>query len=176
MPRSCTSTKLSILNFRACQPTACRLPRPGQCRKPGHFSPKSYTTTSSTSPSSGNQDPFTYCRDFVQKHDRDSYLISRFFPSHLQNACFAVRAFYVGWSMAPLDNAILFSNFYNEDWVGNDPGRGLKYSNWTDEDAILERCYKKYIWGETASYFEETVWNAKPCRNDHLDHLDTPSQ
>ncbi len=115
MPQSGTSTKLSILNFRACKPTTCRLPRPGHCRKPGHFSPKLYTTTSSTGPSSGNQDPFAYCRDFVQKHDRDSYLISRFFPSHLQNACFAVRAFYVGWSMAPLDNAILFSNFYNED-------------------------------------------------------------
>lgn len=60
-----------------------------------HSSSQPYSTSSSSSVPGGSQDPFSYCRDFVKKHDMDSYLISQFFPRSLQAACFAVRAFYV---------------------------------------------------------------------------------
>ncbi|TDL17871.1 hypothetical protein BD410DRAFT_793908 [Rickenella mellea] len=60
---------------------------------------RSYATNKTSSPSSGLQDPSAYCRDFVKRHDRDSYLTSLFFPKHLQNACFAVKAFYVELAM-----------------------------------------------------------------------------
>ncbi|KAH8114540.1 isoprenoid synthase domain-containing protein [Phellopilus nigrolimitatus] len=60
---------------------------------------RAYATGPSSSPSGGNQDPIAYCRDFVRQHDRDSYLISQFFPRNLQPACFAVKAFYVELAM-----------------------------------------------------------------------------
>jgi len=47
----------------------------------------------------GLENPFTYCRNFVRQHDRDSYLTSQFFPKNLQGFCFAVRAFYIELAM-----------------------------------------------------------------------------
>ncbi|KAI5122808.1 hypothetical protein M0805_000150 [Coniferiporia weirii] len=52
-----------------------------------------------TTNSFSSQDPDAYCRDFVRKHDRDSYLTSQFFPRSLQPACFALKAFYVELAM-----------------------------------------------------------------------------
>ncbi|KLO04758.1 hypothetical protein SCHPADRAFT_884210, partial [Schizopora paradoxa] len=54
-----------------------------------------YSTTGGFS----SEDPFAYCRDFVKKHDRDSYLTSQFFPKNLQGYCFAVRSFYIELAM-----------------------------------------------------------------------------
>lgn len=53
------------------------------------------TSSSSSAVRGGSQDPSSYCRDFVKKHDMDSFLTSQFFPRNLQTACFAIRAFYV---------------------------------------------------------------------------------
>lgn len=39
--------------------------------------------------------PALYCRDYVRKRDYESYLIGGFYPRHLQDAFFALRAFYV---------------------------------------------------------------------------------
>lgn len=52
-------------------------------------------STADTHSTGGQEDPFSYCREFVKKHDRDSYLTSLFFPKDLQGFCFAVRSFYV---------------------------------------------------------------------------------
>ncbi|KAL5501513.1 hypothetical protein ACEPAH_8773 [Sanghuangporus vaninii] len=60
--------------------------------------PRKYATSTNSS-SVGPQDPDSYCRDFVMKHDRDAFLTSQFFPKHFQPACFAVRAFYVQLAM-----------------------------------------------------------------------------
>jgi NADH dehydrogenase [ubiquinone] 1 alpha subcomplex assembly factor 6 len=43
----------------------------------------------------GTQDPFAYCRNFVRTRDYEAFLTSQFYPKHLQDAFFAVRAFYV---------------------------------------------------------------------------------
>ncbi|KAI0770297.1 isoprenoid synthase domain-containing protein [Fomes fomentarius] len=51
--------------------------------------------TVSSSSESGVADPGTYCRDYVQKRDYESYLIGSFYPRELQPAFFALRAFYV---------------------------------------------------------------------------------
>lgn len=42
------------------------------------------------------EDPTMYCRQLVLKQDYDSYLSSYFYPRHLQDAYFALRAFNVG--------------------------------------------------------------------------------
>ncbi|KAJ7505322.1 isoprenoid synthase domain-containing protein [Mycena galericulata] len=38
-------------------------------------------------------DPAAYCRELVRKHDYDSFLISKFWPSTLQDGYFAIKAF-----------------------------------------------------------------------------------
>ncbi|EJC98096.1 uncharacterized protein FOMMEDRAFT_162448 [Fomitiporia mediterranea MF3/22] len=81
--------------------------RSHQCRRIGatryvnaHTSSRrKYATNSVASSTAGPQDPEAYCREFVRKHDRDSYLTSQFFPKALQPACFAVRAFYLELAM-----------------------------------------------------------------------------
>uniref|UniRef100_A0A0W0F3I2 Uncharacterized protein n=1 Tax=Moniliophthora roreri TaxID=221103 RepID=A0A0W0F3I2_MONRR len=41
----------------------------------------------------GTVDPAQYCRDFVQKHDYESFLISHFYPKEFQGGYFALKAF-----------------------------------------------------------------------------------
>ncbi|TFK40783.1 isoprenoid synthase domain-containing protein [Crucibulum laeve] len=43
----------------------------------------------------GLADPAAFCKDFVRKHDYVSYLVSHFYPKHLQNGYFAIKAFSV---------------------------------------------------------------------------------
>jgi hypothetical protein len=45
-------------------------------------------------------DPTGYCKDFVRKHDYESFLTSQFYPKELQSGYFALKAFYV--SVRPL--------------------------------------------------------------------------
>jgi NADH dehydrogenase [ubiquinone] 1 alpha subcomplex assembly factor 6 len=40
-------------------------------------------------------DPSGYCRDFVRKHDYESFLTSQFYPKTMQGGYFALKAFYV---------------------------------------------------------------------------------
>ncbi|KAF5369456.1 hypothetical protein D9758_002714 [Tetrapyrgos nigripes] len=44
-------------------------------------------------------DPIEHCRSLVQKHDYEGYLVSPFFPKHLQGGYFALKAFYVELAM-----------------------------------------------------------------------------
>ncbi|KAJ3509997.1 hypothetical protein NLJ89_g4917 [Agrocybe chaxingu] len=44
---------------------------------------------------SGSSDPHAYCKDFVRKHDYESFLNSYFYPRHAQNGYFAIKAFSV---------------------------------------------------------------------------------
>jgi len=43
----------------------------------------------------GISKPTTYCRDYVKKHDYDSFLLSYFFPRAALDAYFSVKAFSV---------------------------------------------------------------------------------
>lgn len=36
-----------------------------------------------------------YCKDYVRKHDYEGYLLAPFYPPQLQDAYWAIRAFYV---------------------------------------------------------------------------------
>ena len=36
-----------------------------------------------------------YCRDFVQKHDYEAYLVSHLYPADKRKGYFAIKAFYV---------------------------------------------------------------------------------
>lgn len=53
-------------------------------------------TTNSVSPSPTQVDEHhAYCRDFVQKHDYEAYLVSHLYPSDKRKGYFAIKAFYV---------------------------------------------------------------------------------
>ncbi|KAF9046567.1 isoprenoid synthase domain-containing protein [Panaeolus papilionaceus] len=56
-----------------------------------HHSLRHVTTEAAVAPSH----PDAYCRDYVRKHDYDSYLISHFYPKHAQPGYFAIKAFSV---------------------------------------------------------------------------------
>ncbi|KAK7056769.1 hypothetical protein VNI00_002486 [Paramarasmius palmivorus] len=51
------------------------------------------------SAASGQANPAQYCRELVQKHDYESFLISHFFPKELQGGYFALKAFSVELAM-----------------------------------------------------------------------------
>lgn len=54
------------------------------------------TYTSSDSESNSTiTDPAGYCRDLVRRQDYESYLVSQFYPKHLQGGYFALKAFSV---------------------------------------------------------------------------------
>ncbi|KAF8158159.1 isoprenoid synthase domain-containing protein [Crassisporium funariophilum] len=48
-----------------------------------------------TDASAGTSDPHAYCRQFVRKHDYDSFLTSYFYPREVQSGYFAIKAFSV---------------------------------------------------------------------------------
>lgn len=100
----------------------------------------------------GLEDPFTYCRNFVRQHDRDSYLTSQFFPKNLQGFCFAVRAFYVSISFR--DFLSLVHNFdLSADRIGNDTGLYFKRRHWRNADAVLEGCRKEHFRGKYLCFY-----------------------
>ncbi|KAF8967161.1 isoprenoid synthase domain-containing protein [Flammula alnicola] len=51
------------------------------------------STNAAPGPAPGPSDPHAYCRDFVRKHDYDSFLNSYFYPRYAQNGYFAIKAF-----------------------------------------------------------------------------------
>ena len=86
------------------RPTCSRLPSLAPARLvnsvSGVYKVRTLATVSSHSASEPRvADPSGYCRDYVRKRDYESYLIGSFYPRELQNAFFALRAFYVSiWS------------------------------------------------------------------------------
>ncbi|EIW80953.1 hypothetical protein CONPUDRAFT_123770 [Coniophora puteana RWD-64-598 SS2] len=44
---------------------------------------------------SGSANPRQYCEEYVQKHDYEGYLTSKFYPRHRQSGYYALRAFYI---------------------------------------------------------------------------------
>jgi len=44
---------------------------------------------------SGTDEHYVYCKDFVQKHDYEAYLVSQLYPTGKRNGYFAIKAFYV---------------------------------------------------------------------------------
>jgi NADH dehydrogenase [ubiquinone] 1 alpha subcomplex assembly factor 6 len=60
------------------------------------------TIVGSKMDTTGSEDPTGYCKEFVRKHDYESFLISPFYPKEMQPGYFALKAFYVSIS----DNTI----------------------------------------------------------------------
>ncbi|KAI0754972.1 Squalene/phytoene synthase-domain-containing protein [Daedaleopsis nitida] len=56
---------------------------------------RTLATTVSGSANLGLADPAAYCKEYVRNRDYESYLIGSFYPRELQDAFFALRAFYV---------------------------------------------------------------------------------
>ncbi|PAV17197.1 hypothetical protein PNOK_0726100 [Pyrrhoderma noxium] len=81
-----------FLSSNNCRRQTLQLHRASINQPRRHYAANSLT--SSDASFSGPQDPDSYCRDFVRKHDRDSYMTIQFFPRSLQASCFAVKAFY----------------------------------------------------------------------------------
>ncbi len=53
-------------------------------------------TSTSTRPSgTGSDEHHAYCKDFVQRHDYEAYLLSQLYPIGKRNGYFAIKAFYV---------------------------------------------------------------------------------
>jgi NADH dehydrogenase [ubiquinone] 1 alpha subcomplex assembly factor 6 len=54
------------------------------------------TASTSTRPSgTGSDEHHAYCKDFVQKHDYEAYIVSQLYPIEKRNGYFAIKAFYV---------------------------------------------------------------------------------
>ncbi len=52
--------------------------------------------STSTRPSgTGSDEHHAYCKDFVQRHDYEAYLLSQLYPIGKRNGYFAIKAFYV---------------------------------------------------------------------------------
>ena len=49
----------------------------------------------STSTGTVSDEHYAHCRDFVQKHDYDAYLVSQLYPIGKRGGYFAIKAFYV---------------------------------------------------------------------------------
>lgn len=64
------------------------LRRPALTRNLVHF-------RNASNAAGGSQDPFTFCRNQVQKHDYDSFLLRYFYPRRTHDAYFALKAFNV---------------------------------------------------------------------------------
>lgn len=76
-----------------------------------------------------------YCRDFVRKHDYESWVQSAFYPAELQDGYFALKAFYVSFRFCLLPK----STSSVPDRPSHDPGLGLQPNDWQAANAILER-------------------------------------
>lgn len=108
------------------------------CRRVKQISPRivsvrfAHTTSTPT-----EQDPTEYCKNFIRQHDYESFLIGQFWPKNVQGGYFALKAFSVRWTR-------IWVMSRTDEWspgrAGDDTGHSLQCSNWTDEDAVLERC------------------------------------
>lgn len=80
------------LGSHACRRTPSALPNLLPLRR--------YATTQAAPDVGGASDPHAYCKDFVQKRDYESYLISQFYPPEYRDGFYALRAFYVRHSFS----------------------------------------------------------------------------
>lgn len=91
-------------------------------------------------------DPASYCKEHVRKHDYESFLTGQFYPRDIQAVYFALRAFYV---------RVFFCYYFYSlckctlSWylgrTSDDPRHGLGIYAWEDEDAVLARHYQTNI-------------------------------
>ena len=65
-------------------------------KKPPTLRDRRAASTSTRPPSgTGSDEPHAYCKDFVQRHDYEAYLVSQLYPVDKRNGYFAIKAFYV---------------------------------------------------------------------------------
>ncbi|KAJ7288305.1 Squalene/phytoene synthase [Mycena rebaudengoi] len=69
------------------------LTRTGRLSRRLPLSARHYSSASPAAGAEGAPDPAVYCRELVQKHDYESFLVSKFWPPALQEGYFAVKAF-----------------------------------------------------------------------------------
>jgi len=73
---------------------AARLPQTwltSQCCRDG----RKYASAPGSSEANSRVDPVTHCRNFVRKHDYESFLTSQGYPRNLVGGYFALKAFSV---------------------------------------------------------------------------------
>lgn len=85
----------------------------------------------------GTADPAAYCRDFVRKHDYDSWLLSPFYPKHLQNAYFALKAFSVCNSSFLVDIQLTFGSCLLVGRTSDGAGHRVQSHDRENENAVL---------------------------------------
>ncbi len=88
----------------------------------------------------GVERPDQYCADLVRKNDYESFLVSPFYPTELRPAYFALKAFSVGAHRLP-DNV----HSALAGGLGNGAGQRLESDDWPIADAVLARCYQKFL-------------------------------
>lgn len=86
------------------------------------------------------QPPAAYCRDLVRSRDYESFLTSHFYPKHLQDGYFALKAFYVHTSTL-LCEQILTCILGG---AGHNTGYCLATRDRENAYAVLARCCQKY--------------------------------
>jgi len=64
-------------------------------KKPPALSTYRAASTSTRSSGTGSDEYHAYCKDFVQKHDYEAYLVSQLYPIDKRDGYFAIKAFYV---------------------------------------------------------------------------------
>jgi len=92
----------------------------------------------------GLANPAAYCRDFVRKHDYESFLVSHFYPKAAQDGFFAIKAFSVCFPLAR-DHQLSFARHCGGTVIGRigDSARQrVKRDDWPNEDGLLERRFK----------------------------------
>jgi len=67
-----------------------KLPTVSDCRA---------ASTSTRLSGTGSDEHHAYCKNFVQKHDYEAYLVSQLYPTGKRNGYFAIKAFYVRMSI-----------------------------------------------------------------------------
>ncbi|KAI6014862.1 hypothetical protein PISMIDRAFT_400767, partial [Pisolithus microcarpus 441] len=82
-----------MVPLRQCHATA-RLA--GHARRPGRvWCSKAFSTTPCIRSSAGISEAADYCKDFVRKHDYESFLTSQLYPQLYRPGYYALRAFYI---------------------------------------------------------------------------------
>jgi hypothetical protein len=95
------------------------------------------TILGSNPDATNSADPTVYCKDFVRKHDYESFLTSQFYPKETQGGYFALKAFYV--CIRDVLHRCTFVKLICEGRVSDDTGHSIDLYAWEDEDAVLER-------------------------------------
>ena len=91
----------------------------------------------------GLANPAAYCRDFVRKHDYESFLVSQFYPKAAQNGFFAIKAFSVCFPLAR-DHQLSFARTVATviGRIGHSARQRVKRDDWSNENGLLERRFK----------------------------------